>query len=102
MIDALPGEPLLPTIESWQRLNERFFRDLLAAVCQHHNVTVQPADLTLFNRIRDNIVHRFSYDPAIELPSAWSMPNQHQVSQHFFAASFVDRIILQLFGLIPD
>lgn len=102
MTDALPAEPLLPSLESWQRLNERFFRDVLADVCQHHNVSVQPSDLTLFKSIRDNIVHRFSYDPAMRLPSEWSMPNQHQVSQHFFAAWFVDRIILQLFGVITN
>jgi hypothetical protein len=41
-----------------------------------------------------------SYDPAIKLPSEWSTPDRHQVSQHFFVAWFVDRIILQLFGLI--
>lgn len=100
MTEALPGESLLPTLESWQRLNEKSFRDILANVCEHHGLRVQPNDLTLFKSIRDNIVHRFSYDPAIRLPSEWSIPNQHQVSQHFFAAWFVDQIILQLFGLI--
>lgn len=99
LTEALPGEPLLPTLESWQRLNEKFFRDLLAEVCEHHNVTVQPLDLKLFKSIRDNIVHRFSYDPEIKLPSEWSILNEHQVSQHSFAAWFVDRIILQLFGI---
>ena len=102
MTEALPGESLLPTLQSWQRLNERFFRDILADVCQHHSVRVQPSDLTLFKSIRDNIVHRFGYDPATRLPSEWSIPNRHQVSQHFFAAWFVDQIILQLFGLITD
>jgi hypothetical protein len=58
--DALPSEPLLPNLESWQRLNERSFRDLLSEVCQHHRLTVQPSDLTVFKSIRDNIVHRFS------------------------------------------
>ena len=102
MKNALPGEPLLPELGSWQRLNEKSFRNILAEVCQWHNVGVNSNDLMLFKNIRDNIVHRFSYDPDMSLPSEWNIHNRHQVSQHFFAAWFVDRIILQLFGLITN
>lgn len=95
---ALSGEPV-PTLENWQRLNERYFKDILTEVCKHHKITVDPSDLRVFKDIRNNIVHRFSYDPNVELTSAWNMPKEHQIAQHFFVAWFVDRIILQLFGV---
>jgi len=75
--------------------------DTLAAVCNLHHITVPPQDITFFSRIRNAIVHRFDYDYGISLPSQWNMPNYPRAALHFFAAEFVDRIILQLFGLRP-
>jgi hypothetical protein len=54
---------------------------------------------TVTASIRNAIVHRFNYDYDIHLPTPWNMPDRPQTAQHFFAAAFVDRIILQLFGL---
>lgn len=98
---AMPAGALANSLslENWQRLNNRSFRDTLAAVCTCHHVTLPPQDLKLFSRIRNHIVHRLNYDHTMTLPSRWKMPNNPQAEQHFFVAQFVDRIILQLFGL---
>jgi len=100
VIAALPAEVADSlTLSNWQRLNARSFRDTLADVCSLHRITVVPEDVAIFSRIRNAIVHRFAYDQGIPLPSQWNIPNHPQASLHFFAAGFVDRIILQLFGL---
>jgi hypothetical protein len=100
LIPALPAEAAdWLTLSNWQRLNVRSFRSTLAAVCNLHRITVPSEDVTLFSRVRNAIVHRFDYDYDIPLPSKWNMPNHPQAALHFFAAEFVDRIILQLFGL---
>jgi hypothetical protein len=87
------------TLSNWQRLNERSFRDTLEAVCRVHGVTLPLKDVSLFGSVRNAIVHRFDYNYSVQLPSRWIMPDHVQAAQHFFAAEFVDRIILQLFGL---
>ena len=87
------------SLQNWQRLNERPFRETLSAVCGRHKISLPPSDVTLFSQIRNNIVHRLNYDLKITLPNRWSMPNSPQVAQHFFVGQFVDRVVLELFGL---
>jgi hypothetical protein len=101
IMPALPPEAAeLLTLQIWKGLNRRSFREKLADVCRLHGITVQPKDVADFSRIRNKIVHSFDYDYAIRLPNKWNIPNHPQsVAQHFFAAEFVDRITLQLFGL---
>ncbi len=100
IIPALPaGAANWLTLGNWQRLNVRSFRNVLEASCKVHRITVPPEDVTCFSRIRNAIVHRFDYDYNNRLPREWKMPNHPEAAQHYFAAGFVDRIILQLFGL---
>lgn len=73
--------------------------DKLIDIGNRHAITLSKEDVKVFNRIRNSIVHRFGYDDTIHLPGHWNMLNSAQTAQHFFAAEFVDRIILQLFGL---
>jgi hypothetical protein len=89
----------LPTLERWQQLNSLTFRDTLSKVCEHHGIDINARDLSLFSNIRNNIVHRFNYDLDLQLPDEWLNPAHPQAAQHFFVADFVDRVILQLFGL---
>lgn len=100
--EALPGEfNASVTINNWNRLNEKPFRNVLAEVFERHRITVSSDDIGLFCKIRNSIVHRFDYDPEIRVPPEWDLPNQRHAAIHFFAAAFVDRIVLQLFGLLP-
>jgi hypothetical protein len=100
IIPALPSEAASwLSLPNWQRLNDRSFRETLEAVCNVHGITPPLRDATLFGRVRNAIVHRFDYNYDIRLPSQWNIPDHPQAAQHFFAAEFVDRIILQLFGL---
>jgi hypothetical protein len=97
-IGAMAAKEAL-TLENWHRLNLSTFRDTLVAVCKRHHIMVSPSEMKLFTRIRNDIVHRFSYDLSVPLPGSRAMPGLEQAAIHFFAATFVDRIILQLFGL---
>jgi hypothetical protein len=99
IVKAVPAVAKSLTLPRWRSLNARSFRDTLAAVCDVNHVTVSVKDVALFTRIRNALVHRFAYDSDIKLPGQWNVPDQPQIAQHFFAAEFVDRIILQLFGL---
>lgn len=98
--EALPGEfAASVTKNNWNRLNEKPFRALFSEVCERHRITVSADDLSVFSRIRNSIVHRFDYDPDISVPPEWDLPGQRHAAVHFFAAAFVDRIVLQLCGL---
>jgi hypothetical protein len=100
IISVLPAEAAESlSLRMWQSLNAASFRDKLAAVCERHRITVPLADVAAFSQVRNAIVHRFDYDHRLRLPSQWGMEDHPQAAQHFFAADFVDRIILQLFGL---
>ena len=87
------------TLENWQRINYSSFRSTFIAVCDLHFIRVLASDLKLFTRIRNDAVHRLTHDLSIPLPDEWTIPEQPQAAIHFFAAAFVDSVILQLFGL---
>jgi hypothetical protein len=105
VVKVLPAEAAnLLTLAKWRGLNERSFVDKsfvdkLIDIGNRHAITLSKEDVKVFNRIRNSIVHRFGYDDTIHLPGHWNMLKSPQTAQHFFAAEFVDRIILQLFGL---
>jgi hypothetical protein len=102
ILPAMPAEAAdWLTLQNWQRLNDRSFRDTLEAVFRIHHVAVPLEDVALFTKIRNAIVHRFDYDYDIKLPNQWEIPENPQAAQHYFTAAFVDRIMLQLFGLRP-
>ena len=87
------------TLQNWQRINLSSFKETLVAVCNRHQITVSKSDLGSFSRIRNDMVHRLRYDLSIQLPAPWDMLDRQQVALHYFVADFVDRIVLQLFGL---
>jgi hypothetical protein len=99
VVRAKPGLENSVSLPNWNRLNDRPFREVLSDVCACHRIALPLLDLKLFNSIRNNIVHRLNYDLKIKLPSGWTMPNSPQAGQHYFVAHFVDRIVLELFGL---
>ncbi|HTP85347.1 MAG TPA: hypothetical protein VMJ34_00290, partial [Bryobacteraceae bacterium] len=103
---ALPDEfATMVTIQNWNRLNDRGFADKLQEVCKAHRIEMERQDLVTFKKIRNAIVHSFDYDSKVKLPNEWQVLDSPQTAQHFFVATFVDRIILQLFGLaayLPD
>jgi len=96
---ALPAvEAVQLTLGNWQRLNNPAFRDNLRAVCRSHGITLDEDELKIFHQIRNDIVHRFKYNRRTKLPKEWQGGDK-QTAIHFFTAAFIEKIVLQLFGL---
>jgi hypothetical protein len=75
------------------------FSTIFQAVCQAHGISTHQEEPQVFTRIRNDIVHRFKYNPDTTLPTAWRYKEKPTWAIHFFTASFIDDLILQLFGL---
>jgi hypothetical protein len=101
--NALPTEEAavkaLLTLANWNRLNSRAFADLLGSTLAVHNIREPEQTLKMFARVRNGIIHRFTYPSDISGPRDDGKLGLGQKWQHFFASSFVDRLVLRLFGL---
>lgn len=75
------------------------FRDRLTTAAGRYGIQLEKEDLDCFVRIRNQIVHTGGYDTNAQLPKVWQFPERPVWAFHFFVADFVDRFVLQLFGL---
>lgn len=84
--------------ERFFALNRRSFAYLLRRVCRKLDLTLSRADLDLFVRCRNSLVHRgeFYCVSASEAERAERSPKATKIDEYFFLISVVDAFLLRL------
>ncbi len=87
------------TLSGWMDRIGPSFLDQIKAIFEAHGVAMGQDSLKGFRGVRNAIVHRLDYAHSCQLPKSWGRIPKRHIAQHFFVADFVDRVILQIFGL---
>lgn len=92
---------LIVTPARWEQLNRRSFRSQITKTFKTLRVNESARSVELFINSRNKLIHegRFRCNSDLEAVEVEPDAPKDQVAEYLFIARFVDRVILQAFGL---
>jgi hypothetical protein len=92
---------VLTNPDKWKDLNRRSFRSDMNATFKQLYVKEASTDVERFIASRNKIIHEGTFRCNVDPEAVAADPDtpQNPTAEYFFLASFVDRVVMQIFGL---